>query len=637
MTAENSSRSISLDPDTGSGGGSSSSSSKEPGFLSDKSGTSKFAGGFMLESNTILSAYTNSKSFSETGVSSEEGNNPLENSTINTSEDTFTQQADTTSAMDSTMTLPFGRNRVIKAGGPPPTIQQAMVTFDEAIVWPNSNSVKADEAPVAGAENLPYGGGQIIGYNGQVISSKTHSEAPTSPPDKMCPSTPPSTPSPRRRRRREGGRTSPGRLRSRASSLSVFRVSTAARRPQEPLSTPPVSPDRLQTTDSREVSSCIARADNSATEAEDPKQAGLILPGDSAKKEQGSSQAGVKTPASDLLVSCLPAASIGSSSHDTAVRPTMRWGLEGTYQPRRRPALSRTGGPPSLPVARFRPTVCAKSKLLREQIVPESDDDSDDDSNAPPTAGTAVHLHGKSVNGWRKDGDELLETGIFPPARFLQFRTCPRYWCYQDYVLNDLEKKMCARIPAVLVGGGAGVLIADIVEEHGRPAVEIAIERSVRSAFNGSSRDTQWFPKSSEELQAGRDSLALSIASETAAGAGQNGTTEVEETTNATVGARGAEAISDARALDGASELAAQWRTSLKEQERALQQCQARYCSAPSLTPGMRRAVGIPATDVACDPLTSLKAKTESEDSGLAALYGTSLQEQEQLLALSRF
>ena len=177
----------------------------------------------------------------------------------------------------------------------------------------------------------------------------------------------------------------------------------------------------------------------------------------------------------------------------------------------------------------------------------------------------------------------------------------------------------------------------DSVEEHGRPAVEIAIERSVRSAFNGSSRDTQWFPKSSEELQAGRDSLALSIASETAAGAGQNGTTEVEDTTNATVGARGAEAISDARALDGASELAAQWRTSLKEQERALQQCQARYCSAPSLTPGMRRAVGIPATDVACDPLTSLKAKTESEDLGLAALYGTSLQEQEQLLALSRF
>ena len=49
-----------------------------------------------------------------------------------------------------------------------------MVTFDEAVVWPTANSVKADEAPVAGAEDLQYGGGQIIGYNGQVISSKTH-------------------------------------------------------------------------------------------------------------------------------------------------------------------------------------------------------------------------------------------------------------------------------------------------------------------------------------------------------------------------------------------------------------------------------------------------------------------------------
>lgn len=64
--------------------------------------------------------------------------------------------------------------------------------------------------------------------------------------------------------------------------------------------------------------------------------------------------------------------------------------------------------------------------------------------------------------GWRQDGDELLETGIFPPARFLQFRNCPRYWCYQDYVPSDQEMKMCARIPAVLVGGGARVLIADV-------------------------------------------------------------------------------------------------------------------------------------------------------------------------------
>eukprot|EP00904_Undaria_pinnatifida_P000152 jgi/Undpi1/10137/HiC_scaffold_28.g12591.m1 len=621
-------------------------------------GTSKFADGSLVKPDSTVSGYTNSLFFSGTGVSSEGGNNSLGNSPTNTSKDIFTQQTNTTSAIDAAVTLSFGKNRVIKASGPPPILQQAMVTFDEAVVWPTASSVKADEAPVAGAEDLQYGGGQIIGYNGQVISSKTHcvpsfslsqtpsprregttspSETPTSPPDKTSSSTPPLSPSPRRRRRREGGRTSPGRLRSRVSSLSVLRVSTATRRPQKPLSTPLFPPDRLQTTDPMGISCFISPTVESTAETEDPKQAGPILSvADSAKKEQGSSQAEVETPASDLLVRCLPATSVGSSSHDTAVRPTMRWGLEGTYQPRRRPALSRTGGPPSLPVARFRPTVCTKSKLLREQIVPESDDDSDDDSDTSPTVGTAVHLHGKSVDGWRKDGDELLETGIFPPARFLQFRTCPRYWCYQDYVLNDQEMKMCARIPAVLVGGGAGVLIADIVEEHGRPAVEIAIERSVRSAFNGGSRDTQWFSKSSEELQAEQDSLTFSIASATAAGAGQVKTTKVENTPSATVGARGSGAFSNDRSLDGASELAVQWRTSLKEQERVLEQCQARYCSAPSSASGTRGAVGIPATDGVCAPLTASETNTEMGDSGLAALYGTSLKEQEQILALSR-
>ena len=62
---------------------------------------------------------------------------------------------------------------------------------------------------------------------------------------------------------------------------------------------------------------------------------------------------------------------------------------------------------------------------------------------------------------WRRRVDESLVASIFPPARFRQFRICPRYWCYLDYVLSEQELEMCARLPAILVGGGASVLIAD--------------------------------------------------------------------------------------------------------------------------------------------------------------------------------
>ncbi|CAM9321386.1 unnamed protein product [Laminaria digitata] len=61
---------------------------------------------------------------------------------------------------------------------------------------------------------------------------------------------------------------------------------------------------------------------------------------------------------------------------------------------------------------------------------------------------------------------------------------------------------MCARFPAVLVGGGADALVADLVEEHGRAAVEIALERSVRNAFNGGSRHTQRVHGSPQEPKA---------------------------------------------------------------------------------------------------------------------------------------
>ena len=172
------------------------------------------------------------------------------------------------------------------------------------------------------------------------------------------------------------------------------------------------------------------------------------------------------------------------------------------------------------------------------------------------------------------------------------------------------------------------------VEEHGRPAIEIAIERSVRNAFNGGSRCTQRVRTSSEELKAERDSLARA----TAAGAGQDRTIEVESTPSADGGARGAGASSDTGALDGDSVLAAQFRTSLKEQERALEQCQARYCANLSSTPGTREAGGVPAADAGpCGPSKSSETNTEVGDSGLAALYGTSLREQEEVLALCNF
>lgn len=147
---------------------------KEPGSLSGKDSTSTPLGGALLESGSTLSARAKSEDLGESSVSNEEGNKPLDISPTDTSAALLTQHANTASAMDSTMTLPVGKNRVVKAGGPPPTLQQATVTFDEAFVWPVASSGKADEATVAGAEELPYGGGQIIGHHGEVISSETH-------------------------------------------------------------------------------------------------------------------------------------------------------------------------------------------------------------------------------------------------------------------------------------------------------------------------------------------------------------------------------------------------------------------------------------------------------------------------------
>lgn len=110
---------------------------------------------------------------SGTGVSSGKGSDRLGNSRVNTPGAFLAQQPDIPSAMDASITLPFCGNNAKRVGGPSPTLQQAMVTLDEAIVWPVASSVKAKEATALGAEELLYGGGQIIGHDGEVITSKS--------------------------------------------------------------------------------------------------------------------------------------------------------------------------------------------------------------------------------------------------------------------------------------------------------------------------------------------------------------------------------------------------------------------------------------------------------------------------------
>ena len=53
-----------------------------------------------------------------------------------------------------------------------PTIEESATTLDQAIVWPSSDSsTHVGEATGAMDEVQVYGGGQIIGLNGDVIVS----------------------------------------------------------------------------------------------------------------------------------------------------------------------------------------------------------------------------------------------------------------------------------------------------------------------------------------------------------------------------------------------------------------------------------------------------------------------------------
>lgn len=59
-----------------------------------------------------------------------------------------------------------------EVGGQLPTIKEAGITLDQAIVWPPStSSAHVGEATGAADEVQVYGGGQIIGLNGDVILS----------------------------------------------------------------------------------------------------------------------------------------------------------------------------------------------------------------------------------------------------------------------------------------------------------------------------------------------------------------------------------------------------------------------------------------------------------------------------------
>ena len=173
--------------------------------------------------------------------------------------------------------------------------------------------------------------------------------------------------------------------------------------------------------------------------------------------------------------------------------------------------------------------------------------------------------------------------------------------------------------------------------------MEIALERSVRNTFNGGSRHIRRVHESPGELKANggmgqRCSSAVSNESSVAAavGAGPGNAAIDERTANADAGLLHAGAFSDACVVDGDSGLAAQCGTSLQEQERALEQCKARHCGVPRSAPGMQ-GEGIPYVDAGPHRARiSLERVVEDGDSGLAALYGTNLREQEKALALCR-
>lgn len=80
-------------------------------------------------------------------------------------------QPDIPSAMDAEITLPLCGSNAKRVGGTSPTRQQAMVTLDEAIVWPVTSLVKAEEATVLSAEEVMCRDDRDIGHDGEVTSS----------------------------------------------------------------------------------------------------------------------------------------------------------------------------------------------------------------------------------------------------------------------------------------------------------------------------------------------------------------------------------------------------------------------------------------------------------------------------------
>lgn len=61
---------------------------------------------------------------------------------------------------------------IAEVGGQLPTTEGAATTFEQALVWPSSDSATpAGGTTGAGDEDQVYGGGQIIGLNGDVILS----------------------------------------------------------------------------------------------------------------------------------------------------------------------------------------------------------------------------------------------------------------------------------------------------------------------------------------------------------------------------------------------------------------------------------------------------------------------------------
>lgn len=154
--------------------------------LSENDSTSSLLGGAMLEPDSTLSSHDKSTvskrhdsvdqhldDRSGTGVSSRQGSDRRGNSVVDAPGALLTQQPNITSTMEAAISLPFSGNHAKRVGDPSPTLQQAMVTLDDAVVWPVASAVKAEEATGLGAEELLYGGGQIIGLDGEVISSKT--------------------------------------------------------------------------------------------------------------------------------------------------------------------------------------------------------------------------------------------------------------------------------------------------------------------------------------------------------------------------------------------------------------------------------------------------------------------------------